>query len=203
MSTHAAEMTDAQLRAKPAPVLYGTLAEFKDIPTLLRAAEKVRDAGFTKWESYSPFPVHGIDEAMGMKPTRLPFISLVGGMTGCLIGFVLVYVTNAVSPDGLESTFRGYDYLISGKPIFSLPANIPPIFELTILLSAFGAFFGMIALNKLPQFYHPVFKSERFARASQDRFFIGIEAADPKFDRNAVAALLKNSGATAVEEMQD
>jgi len=192
-----------------APQFYGLLAEYSGVDALLDAARKMRDAGYSRWECFSPCPIHGLDKAMGHKPTHLPFVALIGGITGCVIGLILVYWTNAISPETLPLigdtpyAIRGYDYPISGKPTFSLPANIPPIFELTILLSAFGAFFGMLAMNMLPRFHNPVFNSRRFAKASDDRFFIVVEAEDPTFDRDKTAALLTDAGAAAVEELED
>lgn len=185
------------------PELYGLLGEYADVTSLKKAAERVRDAGYSRWEAYTPFPVHGLDQAMGQKPTVLPWLVLVGGITGCLAGLFLVWYTNATSIEGVPHGLRGYEFIISGKPIFSLPANIPPIFELTILFSALTAVFGMLVLNLLPRFHHPVFQSDRFARATQDRFFIGIEANDEQFDRDRTQQLLRETGATAIEELED
>jgi hypothetical protein len=180
---------------------YGILAEFETIDTLIAACEKVRDAGYRKWEAYTPFPVHGLDTAMGHEPTRLPLIVLACGVTGMLTGLVLVWWTNSNTMDvsGLPYAVQSYPFIVSGKPFFSLPANIPPIFELTILLSAFGAFFGMLALNRLPRFSHPVFSNPRFDRTTQDRFFIAVDATDPKYDRATLERDLHAAGASAVE----
>jgi len=182
---------------------YGVLAEFDDVTTLLKASAKVRDAGFKMWEAYSPFPVHGLDKAMGHQYTRLPWIVLLCGLTGMASGIFLTWYTNATSFEFMPYALRGYLFHISGKPYWSMPAFIPPIFELTILFSAFGAFFGMLAMNRLPRFYHPVFKSERFRRATQDKFFIGIEAADPRYDADNTRQLLEDAGATSIEELED
>ncbi|QNN24435.1 DUF3341 domain-containing protein [Planctomycetales bacterium ZRK34] len=181
---------------------WGVLAEFDDVETLLSAAEQVRDAGFRRWEAYSPFPVHGLDAAMGHQYTKLPWIVLACGLTGMLSGILLTWYTNATSFEGIPYALRGYLFHISGKPFWSFPAFIPPIFELTILFSAFGAFFGMLAMNRLPMFYHPVLKNLRFRRATQDKFFIGIEAADPAFDSSKTVDLLRSAGATAIEELE-
>ncbi len=183
--------------------LYGVLAEFEDVNSLMSAARKVRDAGYKNWDCYTPFPVHGLDKAMGVQSTRLPWVVLCGGLTGCLTGLLLVWWTNAISPDGVGYALRGYDFQISGKPKFSLPANIPPIFELTILFSAFGAFFGMLAMNLLPKFYNPVHKCKRFNRVTQDRFFIGVEADDDNFDLLETTKLLNDAGASAIEELEE
>ncbi len=175
------------------PVLYGVLAQFDSVTDLLAAAREVRQAGYKRWESYTPFPVHGLDRAMGMPATRLPWIVLAAGLTGLLGGLGLVWWTNAVN----------YPWVISGKPIFSLPANIPIIFETTVLFSAFGAVFGMLILNVLPRLHHPLFASVRFRRSTNDRFFIAIEADDPCFDTVETVELLHRVGATAVEEVAD
>lgn len=181
---------------------WGVLAEFDDVQTLLSAAEQVRDAGFRQWEAYSPFPVHGLDKAMGHQYTKLPWVVLVCGLIGMLSGILLTWYTNATSIEGVPYALRGYLFHISGKPYWSMPAFIPPIFELTILFSAFGAFFGMLVMNRLPMFYHPVFKNNRFRRATQDKFFIGIEASDPAFDAGKTTELLRGAGARAIEELE-
>lgn len=192
------------IAAPPAgtPCIYGVMAEYGDVDSLISAAEKVRDAGYRRWEAYSPFPVHGLDAAMGHKSTILPWIVLGGGLTGMISGILLVWWTNAISPD-VPYAVRGYEFIISGKPIFSFPANIPPIFELTILFSAFAAVFGMLAMNMLPRFNHPVFNSQRFTRVTQDRFFIAIESADPKFSRQRTTQLLQDTHPLNVEELQE
>ncbi len=172
--------------------LSGLLLEFDAVDPLLAAVEKVRDAGFKQWDVHTPFPVHGCDEAMGIKPTRLPFISLAGGLAGATGALALQWWTNAVD----------YPFLISGKPLFSLPANVPVIFELTVLLSALGAFIGMLALNGLPQLYHPLFTNSRFRRATDDRFFIYIEAADPRFDPLQTREFLSSLGGSHIEEVR-
>jgi hypothetical protein len=173
--------------------LAGVMGEFENVDSILEAARSVRDAGFIRWDVHSPFPIHGIDAAMGIRPTVLPWIVLCCGLTGLVGGLVLEWFTNAFD----------YQYLISGKPIFSLPANIPVAFETTVLLSAFGAVFGMFALNRLPTLYNPLFKSERFLRVTNDRFFIVIDSSDPKFDEARSTELLKSLGATAVERVED
>jgi len=185
------------------PKLWGVMAEFHNVDTLLPAAMACRDHGFTRWDCYSPFPVHNLDKAMGIKPTILPWIVLVFGLIGMFSGIILVWWTNASSV-GLAPTFlQGYPFIISGKPIFSLPANIPVIFELTILLSAFAAVFGMLGLNRLPQLHHPLFHKPRFARVTDDRMFIAVESDDPKFDRDEVYRLFQSLGADAIEDVED
>lgn len=169
--------------------LYGLLAEFGTPGELIAAATKVRDAGYTKWDCYSPFPVHGIDPAMGIKRTILPLIVFVVGLGGLGGGLLLQWWANAYE----------WPWIVSGKPFFSLPANIPITFETTVLASVFAAFFGMWGLNRLPQHWHPFFKKDRFRRVTDDRFFLGIEAADKVFQRGKAQALLEESGAIAVE----
>lgn len=178
---------------KPTGGLHGVLAEFETVDDLVRAAREVRDAGYRRWDTYSPFPVHGMIEAMGMKDSVLPWIVLAGGVAGCLGGLALQWWTNAVN----------YPFLISGKPLFSLPANIPVAFETTILLSALAAVGGMFFLNDLPRFHHPVFRSERFRKVTDDGFFLGIEATDPLFRLEETERLLKGLGATNVERLEE
>lgn len=173
--------------------LVAVIAEFDSVDSVMAAAEKIRDAGYKKWDVHSPFPIHGIDEAMGIKPTILPWIVLGGGITGCIGGLGLAWFTNAFN----------YPFLTSGKPQFSLPANIPIIFETTVLLAAFGAVFGMLALNQLPWLYNPLFKKEKFRRVTADRFVVVIEACDPIFDQTRTRELLASLGAICVEEVED
>jgi hypothetical protein len=183
--------------------LYGLLAEFETPAAIYAAAHRVREAGYRWWDCHTPFPVHGLDRAMGIRPTILPFLVLGAGLTGLTIGFVLQWFTNASSFDIWALVWvRGYEFLVSGKPILSGQVYPIVMFELTILLSAVGCVILMFALNKLPMLYHPCFKSERFLRASDDRFFIVIEARDPKFYRNRTEEFLESLGATAVEELE-
>lgn len=178
----------------PAPVvgegeLYGYLAEYDTPGELIEAARKVRDEGYTDFDCYSPFPVHGIDPAMGIKRTILPLIIFAGGFTGAASGILLQWYCNAYQ----------WGWNISGKPTWSIPANIPIAYELTILFSVFASFFGMWALNKLPQVWHPLFRLDRFMKATDDGFFIGIEARDRRFDADKTRALLNDAGAIAIE----
>ncbi len=161
--------------------VFGILAEYSDPAVLIEASKKVRDAGFQKWDTYTPFPVHGIDPAMGIKPTILPWIVLGAGLTGLAAGVLLQWWTNAID----------YPWITSGKPMWSLPANIPIAFELTILFSALTTLGGMLALNKLPHPSHPLDLKERFERATDDKFFLLVEASDPKYDAEEVTALLE------------
>jgi hypothetical protein len=172
--------------------LAGYLIEFETPSEVLAAASRVRDAGFTRWDAHTPFPVHGLDGAMGLRSSALPWIVMGGGLTGCLTGLLLQWWTNA----------QNYPFLISGKPLWSIPANIPVTFELTILFSAFGAFFGMILFNGFPAWHHPVFASSRFRRATQDRFFISIEADDPRFDAERTGEFVKTLGGSHIEKLE-
>ena len=152
--------------------IYGLLAEF-DTPTeLVEAAEQVREAGYKRTDAFSPFPIHEIDEALGIKRSILPFMVLGGGIIGLMAGIGLQYFVHVWD----------YPIIVGGRPYFSLPSFIPASFELTILLAAFTAVFGMILLNGLPQPYHPVFNVPRFALATREKFFLLIERRDEKFD---------------------
>jgi len=169
--------------------LYGVLAEFDSPGALVRAARKVKDAGYTEFDCYSPFPVHGIDEAMGIKRTILPLLVFGGGITGTVGGMFLQWWMNAYD----------WPWNVGGKPTWSIPANIPIAYETTILLSVLTTFFGMWILNKLPQVWHPFFKLDRFLRASDDGFLLGIEARDKRFDQARTTELLVKAGATGVD----
>ncbi len=171
---------------------YGLLAEFESPAALYKACEKVRDAGYKKWDAYSPFPIHGLEKAMGVPPSKVPWIVLVCGLTGAGGGMLMQWWMSAVD----------YPLVISGKPLFSWPAFVPVMFELGVLFAAFGAVFGMLALNKLPEYYHPLFRSEAFERVTDDKFFIAIEAKDPKFDLKETKEFLKSIGAVQVEEIE-
>jgi mono/diheme cytochrome c family protein len=173
----------------PPPEVVGLLAEFDGPETLKAAAARLRDEGFTRWDVHSPFPVHGMERAMGIRPTVLPWLVLGAGITGGIVALLTQWWINAV----------GYPFIVSGKPLFSLPANIPITFEVIVLFSAIAAFGGALMLGRLPQFLHPVFSGKRFRQATTDGFFISVEAADPKFDRSATGALVESLGATAVE----
>jgi hypothetical protein len=166
------------------PGLYGLMAEFDSAQALLDAAYKVREAGFTKTDAYSPFPIHGLAEAIGFKEHLVPKFVFVAGLAGALGGYGLEYWTQVIA----------YPMNIGGRPYFSWVSFIPPAFETTILFAAFTAALSMIALNGLPQPYHPVFNAPRFSLASQDKFFLAIEAADPKFDLESTRAFLGGLG---------
>ena len=156
----------------PATSVYGLMAEFADPNALLSAARRVREAGYTKFDAFSPFPIHGLGEAIGFKERSVAKIVLTGGIIGLIAGYSLEYWTSVIA----------YPMNIGGRPLHSWPMFVPPAFETTILCAAISAVVGMLALNGLPQPYHPVFNAPRFSMASQDSFFLVIEADDPKFD---------------------
>ena len=190
--------------AETPAALFGLLAEFETPAAIYDAAKQVREAGYKWWDCHTPFAVHGLDKAMGIRPTILPWLVMGAGMTGAALGFVLQWFTNATNFDVWALVWvRGYDFLVSGKPILSGPVYPIVMFELMVLCSAIGCVVFLLLLNKLPWLYHPCFKSERFARATDDRFFIVIEARDPLFYRQKTENLLKSLGASAVEPLED
>lgn len=152
--------------------LYGILAEFDTATELVDAARRTREAGYTATDAFSPFPIHEMDEALGIKRTILPYLVFAGGIAGLLSGIGLEYYTAVID----------YPLIVGGRPFFSLPSFIPPAYELTILFAAFVAVFGMLFLNGLPQPYHPVFNVPRFALATREKFFLLIETKDEQFD---------------------
>ena len=208
--TTAAPAPSPRTTASPSSVdessqkLYGLLAEFETPAAILAAAKKVREAGYRWWDCCTPFMVHGLDKAMGIRPTILPWLVLGAGITGGTLGMLLQWFTNATNLEiwGGPIWVTGYAFLVSGKPFASVETWIPVMFELTVLLSAIGAVVFLLLLNKLPHLYHPCFNNERFARVTDDRFFIIIEAKDPLFYRAKTQQLLTSLGATAVEEVQ-
>ncbi|EDM75336.1 hypothetical protein PPSIR1_01132 [Plesiocystis pacifica SIR-1] len=175
------------------PKKFGLLAEYDTPGAIFKACEKVRDAGYRRWDSFTPFPVHNLDKAMGIKPSVLPWIVFACGMTGAACGMLLQWYTSTIV----------YPIVIAGKPLFSAQANVPVTFEVGILFASFGAVFGMLGLNKLPAFHHPLFKVPRFSRATDDRFFIAIEAIDPRYDLEKTKKLLEDTGAVKVEEVEE
>ncbi len=171
---------------------WGLLIEYEDLHEFLEATAKVRDAGFKRWDTHTPYPVHGLNDAMGLRLTRLPFVTLVCGLIGASVGLGLQWFTNAVH----------YPIIISGKPLFSVPANIPVTFEFTVLLAAIGTVVGMLAFNDLPLYYHPLLKHERFKRATTDRYYISIEADDPIYDPEETPRFAETLGGH-VERVED
>jgi mono/diheme cytochrome c family protein len=173
--------------------VHGIVAEYDSVDTLLDACRRVRDAGYKKTDAFTPFAVHGIDKALGIKPTVLPWIVLACGLTGAITALAMQIWMNAVN----------YPYIISGKPFVSLPAFMPVAFELTVLFASFGAFFGMWALNGLPRFSNPMFTDPRFDRATDDRFFLYVDAKDDRFDAAKVQGLFSETGGQHIQSVVD
>ena len=169
------------------------LAEYETPSACMKAASKLRDAGFTKFDTHTPFPVHGMDGAMGMADSKLGWIVLAMGMTGLMTGIALITYAN-----GIE-----YPLIVGGKPAISIPSYVPVCFELTILFSALASVFGMLGLNKLPRHHHPIFESDRFKAATDDKFFVSVEYADPKFDADRTPELLASTHPNHIEIIED
>jgi hypothetical protein len=196
-------MSDHGKTASSREQLYGLLAEFETPAAISEAAERVRDAGYRSWDCHTPFPVHGLDKAMGIRPTILPWIVMACGVGGATFGLLLQWFTNATSFDLWALVWvRGYDYLISGKPVLSGAVYPVVMFELTVLFAAVGCVVALMLMNKLPLLYHPCFKSQRFLRATDDRFFIVIESRDSLFVRGKTGEFLESLGPVAVEELE-
>jgi len=174
----------------PAP-LHGLLAEYESPAAILAASRKIRDAGFSRWDTFTPFPVHGIERAMGVRMTILPWITLGAGLSGLATAILLQWWTNAWD----------YPWIVSGKPTWSIPANVPIMFELTVLFAGVTTLVAMLVLNNLPFPAHPLDHVRRFARSTDDRFFLFIEAADPKFDEDDTKVLIDGTHPLAVESV--
>jgi hypothetical protein len=179
--------------AKNRPVIHGLMAEFENPNALVAAAYRAHFEGYRRMDAYSPFPIEELHEALGSHHTRLPLIVLIGGVLGCVGGYLLQYWTNAVS----------YPINVAGKPFNAWPMFIPVTFECTILGASLAAVLGMLALNGLPMPYHPVFNVSRFALASRNRFFLCIEARDPKFDIERTRGFLEALGPREVTTVDD
>jgi hypothetical protein len=164
------------------------MAEFHSPEALLHAAERAHRQGFKRMDAYTPFPIEGLAEALGVHDRRVPLIVLLGGIAGCLGGFFLQYWVAVID----------YPLNVGGRPLNSWPAFIPVTFEMTILFAALSAFLGVLALNGLPMPYHPVFNVEQFELASRNRFFLCIEAGDPAFDRDGTWKFLESLGPDGV-----
>lgn len=180
-------------RPRSRPKSYLMLAEFNTPGECMHAAEKLRDAGYTAFDVHTPFPVHGMDGAMGLKPTPLGWIVLAMGLTGLTSAVAMIAWMNGVD----------YPIVVGGKPPISFPSMVPVGFELTVLFSAFGAVFGMFGLNKLPRHHHPVFESDRFRAATDNKFFVSVESADPKYNADETRALFESAHAENVEVIEE
>lgn len=174
-------------------VIHGMLAEFASEEALLEAAYKVSDAGYSQIEGYSPMPVHGLSEALGQPHTLVPVATLIAGCLGAVLGFGMCWYANVIS----------YTWNVGGRPPNSWPAFIPITFEMMVLCASFGALLSMMGLNGLPQPYHPVFNAPRFQLASKDRFFICIEAKDPKYDREQTRLFLETLHPVTITEVSE
>jgi hypothetical protein len=182
------------------PALY--LAEYGTPNAIAQAAMKVRDAGYQKWDCHTPYAMHGMDEAMGLKPTRIGVISFIFGMLGLATAVFMMQYTNAFSFNFLN-VGAGYPLIVGGKPPGAFPSMVPIIFELGILLCGFATLFGLLYIIKLPMLNHPIFESERFEAASDDRFFISIEAGDQKFNLDRTKALLEATSPISLELIEE
>ncbi len=174
------------------PPTYGLMAEFDDPSAVVAAAQKVYAEGYRRIDAYSPYPIEALSEAVGVHRTAMPLIVLIGGILGFLGGYAMQYYVHVIN----------YPLNVGGKPFHSWPAFIPITFETTVLGAALAAVFGMLALNGLPEPYHPVFNTPNFALASRDRFFLLIESIDPKFDRDKTAAFMKSLGPREVTDVE-
>ena len=172
---------------------YGLLAEFSNPATLMHAAEATHKAGYKHFDTHSPFPIHGMDKAMGLGNSRVGYICLLGGITGLSVATWLQWWTGAID----------YPLNISGKPFFAIEPSVPVMFELTVLFSAYAAVIGMLAFNGLPRPYNPLFYSENFARASDDAFFLFVATSDDKYDKDKTTAMMKELGALRIEMIKD
>jgi len=171
--------------------LYGMIAMFGTAEALLEAVEKARTSGYCKMEAYSPYPIHGLAEALGLRRTKLPFMILGGGAAGATIGFFMQW----------SSAAYFYPINIAGRPYFSWEAFVPITFECMILIAAFTAVLGMLGLNGLPQPYHPLFNSEAFSHASRDKFFLCIESTDPQFGIEATRQFMETLSPEEIDEV--
>jgi hypothetical protein len=171
---------------------YGLIATFDTPAALMHAAEQVRDAGYRKWDCITPFPIHGMDKAMGVGRSRVPRISLCGGITGFCTGMIMIWFMDKFD----------YPLIVGGKPLFSPLFAFPVSYELTILFTAFATIGGMFILNGLPMHYHPVLNYDHIRRGTDDLFFIVIEKADPRFNPENTRALLEKIGGRAIAELE-
>ena len=172
---------------------WGIVAEFPNTAAIYEAAKKTTESGYTKVDAHTPFPVHGLDKALKQGPSPLGWIVLMGGITGIFGAQLMMWWMNAVD----------YPFWVSGKLPYAWQSTVPITFECMVLLAAFGAVFGMFGINKLPRLHHPIFQHPTIHRASDDRFFLSIEATDPKFDRAATAKFLESLGGKHVQVLEE
>lgn len=173
---------------------YGLMAIFDTPADAMHAAEQVRDAGYSKWDVHTPYPVHGMDAAMGLPNSKVGWFTFLGGATGYTTGMTMIWWMNA------------YDYkiVIGGKPMFSPFYTFPVSYELTILLASFGSLIGMLLLNRLPRLHHPLLKNRKFCQgATHDKYIVVIETADPKFNDQETRKLLASAGSKHIELVED
>lgn len=184
--------------------VYGALASFDEPDDLIEAGKKLREAGYTKLDALTPFPMHAIDHALGIKKSHLGWIVVAVGLTGTAAAQLLQWYTGAGPTDLLPywTGLGSYPLVIGGKPLYDVTFSIPVTFELTVLFAAFATFFGLWALNGLPQLYHPSMKYSQAHRATDDRFILVVEADDPKFDARQTAEMLKSLGGKEVEVVE-
>ncbi|HSI71934.1 MAG TPA: DUF3341 domain-containing protein [Fimbriimonas sp.] len=175
------------------PKTYAMVAEFESADQLMAAAEKTRDAGFKQIDCYTPFPVHGLSEAMGFRDARVPWFIFAGGLIGGLTGYTLQWYTAVID----------YPLNVGGKPLNSIPAFFPVTFECTILFAGITAFLSVLVTNRLPKPYHSIFNTPGFERASQDRFFLEIGTGDPQYDSRTTRDFMDRLGAVRVSEVME
>jgi hypothetical protein len=188
--------TQSQTQVSTAPILsrpYALIAEFDTPGDAIRAAEKIRDAGFQKWDVHTPFAVHGMDAAMGLNNSKVGWFSFFGGCLGMTTGMSMIWFMN------------GFDYqiVVGGKPLFSPLYAFPVSYELTILFASFATLFGMFGLNRLPRLHHPLLRNRRFKQATHDKFIVVIETADPKYSETETRKLLETAGSKHIEIVEE
>ena len=180
------------LKKKVRPATYGLMAEFDNPTDVVNAAHAAHEAGYRRIDAYSPYPIEALSEAIGVHSTKMPLIVLIGGLLGGALGYLMQYYLLVID----------YPLNVGGKPFHSWPLFIPITFEMTVLGAGLFAVFGMLALNGLPEPYHPVFNAPNFALASRDRFFVLVESTDPKFDRERTAEFLRSLGPREVTDVE-
>lgn len=172
---------------------YAIMAEFDTPADAMHAAEGIRDAGYRDWDVHTPFPVHGMDEAMGLGNSKVGWFTFCGGLTGFTIGNLMIWFMNSFD----------YDLVVGGKPFYNAFFAFPVSYELTILLGAFGSLGGMLFLNKLPRLHHPLLKNKRFAGVTHDKFYVVIETNDPSYGEEKTTELLKSLGSKHIEFVEE